>query len=132
MFSLVLYILLSMVGAVFDDFRAFQTAFKAFQDETNRLFVVKKSNSVDPVNNSVILLYLTTISFISIVNAEFIKKYKVSITSDATLSSSSSSELDVGRSPLCPDRRVRDVALLCSRTSSVDLSRTCQVLLQMF
>jgi len=23
-----------MVGAVFDDFRAFQTAFKAFQDET--------------------------------------------------------------------------------------------------
>ena len=39
--------------------------------------------------------------------------------------------LDVGRSPLCPDRRFRDVALLCSRTSSVDLSRTCQVLLQM-
>ena len=65
-----------MVGAVFDDFRAFQTAFKAFQDETNRLFVVKKSNSVDPVNNSVILLYLTTISFISIVNAEFIKNTK--------------------------------------------------------
>jgi len=61
-FSLVLYILLSMVGAVFDDFRAFQTAFKAFQDETNQLFVVKKSKSVNAVNkklyNSVILLYL--------------------------------------------------------------------------
>ena len=52
-----------MVRAVFDDFRAFQTAFKAFQDETNQLFVVKKSKSVDAVNkklyNSVILLYLT-------------------------------------------------------------------------
>jgi len=38
------------VGAVFDDFRAFQTAFKAFQDDTNQLFVVKKSKSVDAVN----------------------------------------------------------------------------------
>ena len=38
------------VGTVFDDFRAFQTAFKAFQDETNQLFVVKKSKSVDAVN----------------------------------------------------------------------------------
>jgi len=61
-FSLELYILLSMVGTVFDDFRAFQTAFKAFQDETNQLFVVKKSKSVDAMNkklyNSVILLYL--------------------------------------------------------------------------
>jgi len=51
-----------MVGAVFDDFRAFQTAFKAFQDETNHFFVVKKSKSVDAVNkklyNSIILLYL--------------------------------------------------------------------------
>ena len=51
-----------MVGAVFDDFRAFQTGFKAFQDETNKLFVVKKCKSVDVVNkkiyNSVILLYL--------------------------------------------------------------------------
>jgi len=51
-----------MVGAMFDDFRAFQTAFKAFQDETYQLFVVKKSNSIDAVNkklyNSVILLYL--------------------------------------------------------------------------
>jgi len=51
-----------MVGAVFDDFRAFQTGFKAFQDETNQLFVVKKCKSVDAVNkkiyNSVILLYL--------------------------------------------------------------------------
>ena len=51
-----------MVGAVFDDFRAFQTGFKAFQDETNQLFVVKKCKSVDVVNkkiyNSVILLYL--------------------------------------------------------------------------
>jgi len=55
-----------MVGAVFDDFRAFQTAFKAFQDETNQLFVVKKSKSVDAVNkklyNSVILLYLTILN----------------------------------------------------------------------
>ena len=53
-----------MVEAVFDGFRAFQTAFKAFQDETNQLFVVKKSKSVDAVNknyNSVILLYLTTL-----------------------------------------------------------------------
>jgi len=62
----VLYILLSMVGAVFDGFRAFQTAFKAFQDETNQLFVVKKSKSVDAVNkklyNSVILLYLTILN----------------------------------------------------------------------
>ena len=66
MFSLELYILLCMVGAVFDDFRAFQTAFKAFQDETNQLFVVKKSKSVDAVNkklcNSVILLYLTILN----------------------------------------------------------------------
>jgi len=38
------------VGAVFDDFRAFQTGFKAFQDDTNQLFVVKKSKSVDAVN----------------------------------------------------------------------------------
>ena len=55
-----------MVGAVFDDFRAFQTAFKAFQDETNQLFVVKKSKSVDAVNkklyNSVILRYLTILN----------------------------------------------------------------------
>ena len=55
-----------MVGAAFDDFRAFQTAFKAFQDETNQLFVVKKSKSVDAVNkklyNSVILLYLTILN----------------------------------------------------------------------
>ena len=51
-----------MVGAVLADFRAFQTAFKAFQDETSQLFVVKKSNSVDPVNNYVILLYLTTLN----------------------------------------------------------------------
>jgi len=46
---------------MFDDFRAFQTAFKAFHDETNQLFVVKKSKSVDAVNkklyNSVFLLY---------------------------------------------------------------------------
>ena len=34
----------------FDDFRAFQTGFKAFQDDTNQLFVVKKSKSVDAVN----------------------------------------------------------------------------------
>jgi len=51
-----------MVGAVFDVFCAFQTAFRAFQDETNQLCVVKKSKSVDAVNkklyNSVILLYL--------------------------------------------------------------------------
>ena len=63
-----LYILLSMVDAVFDGFRAFQTAFKAFQDETNQLFVVKKSKSVDAVNkklyNSVILLYLTILTFL--------------------------------------------------------------------
>ena len=55
-----------MVGAMFDDFRAFQTAFKAFQNETNQLFVVRKSNSVDAVNkklyNSVILLYLTILN----------------------------------------------------------------------
>ena len=56
-----------MVGAVFDDdFHAFQTAFKAFQDETNQLFIVKKSKSVDAVNkklyNSVILLYLTILN----------------------------------------------------------------------
>jgi len=56
-----------MVGAVFDGFRAFQTACKAFQDETNQLFVVKKSKSVkDAVNkklyNSVILLYLTILN----------------------------------------------------------------------
>jgi len=52
-----------MVGAMFDDFRAFQTAFKAFHNETNQLFVVKKSKSVNAVNKklykSVILLYLT-------------------------------------------------------------------------
>ena len=55
-----------MVGAMFDDFRAFQTAFKAFQNETNQLFVVKKSKSVNAVNkklyNSVILLYLTILN----------------------------------------------------------------------
>ena len=55
-----------MVGVVFDDFRAFQTAFQAFQDETNQLFVVKKSKSVDAMNkklyNSVILLYLTILN----------------------------------------------------------------------
>ena len=55
-----------MVGVVFDDFRAFQTVFKAFEDETNQLFVVKKSKSVDAVNrklyNSVILLYLTILN----------------------------------------------------------------------
>ena len=55
-----------MVGAVLDDFRAFQTAFKAFQDENNQLFVVKKSKSVDAVNkklyNSVILLHLTILN----------------------------------------------------------------------
>jgi len=55
-----------MVGAVFDDFRAFQTAFKAFQDETEQLFVVTKSKTVDAVNkklyNSVILLYLTILN----------------------------------------------------------------------
>ena len=39
-----------MVGAVFDGFRAFRTAFKAFQDEPNQLFVVKKSKSVYAVN----------------------------------------------------------------------------------
>jgi len=66
-FSLELYILLSMVGAVFDDFRAFKTAFKAFQDETYQLFVVnKKSKSVDAVNkklyNSVMLLCLTILN----------------------------------------------------------------------
>jgi len=47
-----------MVGALFDDFCAFQTAFKAFQDETNQLFVVKKSKSVDAVNN-----YITPLSY---------------------------------------------------------------------
>ena len=55
-----------MVGAVFDHFRAFQTTFKAFQDETNQLFVVKKSKCVNAVNkklyNSVILLYLTILN----------------------------------------------------------------------
>jgi len=65
-FSLELYILLSVVGAVFDNFHAFQTALKAFQDETNQLFIVKKSKSVDAVNkklyNSVILLYLTILN----------------------------------------------------------------------
>jgi len=50
-----------MVRAVFDDFRAFQTAFKAFQDETNQLFVVKKSKSVDAVNKK---LYETLSYFI--------------------------------------------------------------------
>jgi len=54
-------ILLSMVGAVFNDFRAFQTAFQAFQDETNQLFVVKKSKSVDAVNKK---LYKTLSYFI--------------------------------------------------------------------
>ena len=39
---------------MFDDFRAFQTAFKAFQDETNQLFVVKKSKSVDAVNKKLV------------------------------------------------------------------------------
>ena len=66
MFSLELYILLSMVRVVFDNFRAFRTAFKAFQDKTNKLFVVKKSKSIDAVNkklyNSVILLYLTILN----------------------------------------------------------------------
>ena len=55
-----------MVGAVFDGFHAFQNVFKAFQDETNQLCVVKKSKSIDAVNkklyNSVILLYLTILS----------------------------------------------------------------------
>jgi len=55
-----------MVEAVFDGFCAFQTAFKAFHDEPNQLFVVKKSKSVDAVNkklyNSVILLYLTILN----------------------------------------------------------------------
>ena len=55
-----------MVDAVFDGFRAFQTAFKAFQDEPNQLFIVKKSKSVDAVNkklyNSVIVLYLTILN----------------------------------------------------------------------
>jgi len=51
-----------MVGAVFDDFCAFQTAFKAFQIETNQLFVVKKSKSVE-LYNSVILLYLTILNY---------------------------------------------------------------------
>ena len=55
-----------MVEAVFDGFRAFQTAFKAFQNETNQLFAVKKSKCVDAVNkkpyNSVILLYLTILN----------------------------------------------------------------------
>ena len=55
-----------MVGAVFGDFRAFRTAFKAFQNETNQRFVVKKSKSIDAVNkklyNSVILLYLTILN----------------------------------------------------------------------
>jgi len=55
-----------MVGAVFDGFHAFQTVFKAFQDETNQLFIVNKSKSVDAVNkklhNSVILLYLTILN----------------------------------------------------------------------
>ena len=55
-----------MVGAVFDHFRAFQTTFKTFQDETNQLFVVKKSKCVNAVNkklyNSVILLYLTILN----------------------------------------------------------------------
>ena len=49
-----------MVGAVFNDFRAFQTAFKAFQDETNQLFVVKKSKSVDAVNKK-LYNYIETI-----------------------------------------------------------------------
>jgi len=50
-----------MVGAMFDDFRAFQTAFKAFQNETNQLFVVKKSNSVDAVNKK--LQYITPLFY---------------------------------------------------------------------
>ena len=57
---------MSMVGAMFDDFCAFQTAFKAFQNETSQLFVVKKSKSVNAVNtnlyNCVILLYLTILN----------------------------------------------------------------------
>ena len=57
-----------MVEAVFDSFRAFQTAFQAFQDETNQLFAVKKSKSFDAMNkklyNSVILLYLTILNTI--------------------------------------------------------------------
>jgi len=55
-----------MVGALFDDFRAFKTAFKAFQNETNQLFVVKKSKSVNAVNkklyNSIISLYSTILN----------------------------------------------------------------------
>ena len=51
---------------MFNDFRAFQTAFKAFQNETNQLFVVKKSKSVNAVNkklyNSIILLYSTILN----------------------------------------------------------------------
>jgi len=50
-----------MVGAMFDDFRAFQTVFKAFQNETNKLFVVKKSKSVNAVNKK---LYNSVIYFI--------------------------------------------------------------------
>jgi len=38
------------VGAMFDDFPAYQTEFKAFQEETKQFFVVKKSKSVDAVN----------------------------------------------------------------------------------
>ena len=55
-----------MVEVVFDGFRTFQTAFKAFQDETNQLFVVKKSKSINAVNkklyNSVILFHLTILN----------------------------------------------------------------------
>ena len=39
------------VGAVFDDFNAFQSRFKTFQEETKQFFVVKKSKSVDAANN---------------------------------------------------------------------------------
>ena len=44
---------------MFNDFRAFQTAFKAFQNETNQLFVVKKSKSVNAVNKKLLLRYFT-------------------------------------------------------------------------
>ena len=77
-----------MVGAVFDDFRAFQTAFKAFQDETNQLFVVNKSSkSVDAVNkklyNSVILLYLAILNnFLLSRHTHHIIEYAVSMKSN--------------------------------------------------
>ena len=63
---------------MFDDFRAFQTAFKAFQDETNQLFIVKKSKSVDAVNkklyNSVILLYLTILNNFILSSRDYIDR----------------------------------------------------------